>query len=311
MEKENRRRRHEEFDALHSIYGEDLLECESLVSELGPWKIRVGNIGDCDVILTLTLPSDYPSYTAPSPSLKASPWVLDTIRANKLISEMKEMWSADTEIAIVWAEHIRAVLADIHQDENEKNEEGQDSSLSENLNEGIRCFMPSTSKYGQSIRYFQESVILNDANRRKIYHSKPFHPPRSGSSETMISHVAHVTSMAHIDWVLAELLLNDKKVAKASHNMIAFNFFDDERNCFVSDNDDDGEKGSGSKLAALLEITDSKNVLVVVSRWFGGVLLGSRRFKYIASVAREALEEAGFITGKKKKDFTTLKNSRN
>ena len=46
---------------------------------------------------------------------------------------------------------------------------------------------------------------------------------------------------------LAELL-SDKKVAKATHNMIAYKFHDaDNGNRLVSDNDDDGEKGSGAK----------------------------------------------------------------
>ena len=34
----------------------------------------------------------------------------------------------------------------------------------------------------------------------------------------------------------------------------------------------------------------ANNVLVVVSRWFGGVHLGPARFKYIANTARELLE---------------------
>ena len=58
-------------------------------------------------------------------------------------------------------------------------------------------------------------------------------------------------------------------------------------------NDDDGETTAGAKLAALLELTGAQNVLVVVSRWFGGVLLGPARFKYIANTARALLDETG------------------
>ena len=115
----------------------------------------------------------------------------------------------------------------------------------------------------------------------------------------MIAHVARVESMEHVNWVLAELLFGDKKVAKATHNMIAYRFWDSETKCLVSDNDDDGEKGSGSKLAALLELSDAKNVIVIVSRWYGGIHLGPARFKYIASTAREALEEFGFLDARK------------
>ena len=65
----------------------------------------------------------------------------------------------------------------------------------------------------------------------------------------------------------------------------------------VSDNDDDGEKGSGAKLAALLEMSDTMDCIVVVSRWYGGIHLGPARFKHIASTARDALVESGLIGG--------------
>lgn len=50
--------------------------------------------------------------------------------------------------------------------------------------------------------------------------------------------------------------------------MIAYRFFDKDRGCLVSDNDDDGEKGAGAKLAALLEMADVRDVIVIVSRWY-------------------------------------------
>jgi len=51
---------------------------------------------------------------------------------------------------------------------------------------------------------------------------------------------------------------------------------------------------------------DVMNVVVVVSRWFGGILLGGDRFKHINNAARDALELGSHITsgttdeGKKK-----------
>lgn len=50
----------------------------------------------------------------------------------------------------------------------------------------------------------------------------------------------------------------------------------------------------------LLEILELENVLVVVSRWFGGTLLGPDRFKYINQAARDALELGGFLDEKEK-----------
>jgi putative IMPACT (imprinted ancient) family translation regulator len=55
------------------------------------------------------------------------------------------------------------------------------------------------------------------------------------------------------------------------------------------DNDDDGEDGAGSRLAQLLEMRGEDGVLVVVSRWYGGIKLGPKRFAHITNVARELL----------------------
>lgn len=49
------------------------------------------------------------------------------------------------------------------------------------------------------------------------------------------------------------------------------------------------------RLSHLMQILDVENVVVVVTRWFGGIHLGPDRFKDINNVARNALEECGFI----------------
>ena len=79
------------------------------------------------------------------------------------------------------------------------------------------------------------------------------------------------------------------------------------------DNDDDGESAAGGRLAHLLQILvrvvlfdavkqysirvlkDVENVLVVVTRYFGGIHLGPDRFKHINQAARNALEIGGFL----------------
>jgi len=90
-----------------------------------------------------------------------------------------------------------------------------------------------------------------------------------------------------------------------------------ERSRYVlSDNDDDGESAAGGRLAHLLQILvshlllwlivpleyylqDVKDVLVVVTRYFGGTLLGADRFKHINQAARDALELGEFIETKR------------
>ena len=41
--------------------------------------------------------------------------------------------------------------------------------------------------------------------------------------------------------------------------------------------DDDGETHAGGRMLHLLEILDATNVIVIVTRWYGGILLGPDR----------------------------------
>ena len=317
-DEDNASRRAEELDALRSFYGDDLLSSDptkeddggpSVASVDGPWRIRVAK----RIVLEIHLPSTYPSSTGtPTPILQAPQWALDEGRRSDLLAELEAMHVPDMEVAIMWAEHCRAELDDGNNSDAENgsdadnnddedgggtNQEGVDNDSSQSADTATKTFIPPSAKYGQPIRHFDSSVVMEEANRRPIHRGQPFHPPKSGPSELMLAHVASVESMDHVNWVLAELLFNDKRVAKATHNMIAYRFYDKERGCMVSDNDDDGEKGSGAKLAALLEMSDTMDCIVVVSRWYGGIHLGPARFKHIASTARDALVESGLIGG--------------
>ena len=66
-----------------------------------------------------------------------------------------------------------------------------------------------------------------------------------------------------------------------------------------ADCDDDGEDAAGGRLLHMLTLLDVRDVMVVVTRWYGGTQLGPSRFKYINNAARFALEEAGLINKEK------------
>ena len=48
--------------------------------------------------------------------------------------------------------------------------------------------------------------------------------------------------------------------------------------------------GAGSRLLHLLNMMDVNNMLVVVTRWYGGIHLGGDRWKHINNAARNAIE---------------------
>lgn len=97
---------------------------------------------------------------------------------------------------------------------------------------------------------------------------------------------------------IAHLLATDKKVARATHNITAWRIRDAVTDASYQDCDDDGETAAGSRLLHLLQVMDVWDVVVVVTRWYGGVHLGPDRFRLINQVAREAV--VGFATSSSK-----------
>jgi putative IMPACT (imprinted ancient) family translation regulator len=122
------------------------------------------------------------------------------------------------------------------------------------------------------------------------------------------AHVAQVKTTAEVDLVISNLMQN-KKIREATHNITAFRiqahntmvsffflfliisnfflFFLDK----IENRDDDGETGAGDKVLFMLQQKNAKNILVVVTRWFGGIKLGNDRFKHITNVAKELVEQ--------------------
>eukprot|EP00871_Galdieria_phlegrea_P004203 jgi/Galph1/4784/GphlegSOOS_G3499.1 len=88
---------------------------------------------------------------------------------------------------------------------------------------------------------------------------------------------------------LIEYLRQDRKIASATHRIAAWRIGTSNEQV-IQDWEDDGEKGAGHRLLQLLINTNSRNVLLVVCRWFGGILLGPVRFHYIQQAAKSALE---------------------
>lgn len=117
--------------------------------------------------------------------------------------------------------------------------------------------------------------------------------PITDRKSVFIGRACRITHHEQVPQALAYLMA-DKRIARAAHPII------NAWRCTVDgvmhqDNDDDGESAAGRGLAHLLQIMDLDNVLVVVTRFFGGIHLGPDRFKWINQSARNALEQGGFL----------------
>lgn len=124
----------------------------------------------------------------------------------------------------------------------------------------------------------------------EIIHGEPFTDRKS----TFQAHLAHVVTSEQVKQVVEELKEN-RKINNATHNVMAYRIFCEDRNSFLQDCDDDGEAMAGSRLLHLLQILEVKNIVVIVTRWYGGILLGPDRFKHYNNCARDVMKVAGLV----------------
>ncbi|KAG4440592.1 hypothetical protein IFR05_003909 [Cadophora sp. M221] len=109
-----------------------------------------------------------------------------------------------------------------------------------------------------------------------------------------IARSAPVSTPEQAKLYLQHLLNSDKKVRSATHNITAWRIQGD-NGVTYQDCDDDGETAAGGRVLHLMQLMDIWNVMVVVTRWYGGYQLGPKRFTIINTVARDAFVRGGFV----------------
>jgi len=122
--------------------------------------------------------------------------------------------------------------------------------------------------------------------------------PLTVNKSTFVARACPISSLAEATDSISHLLATNKKVATATHNITAWRIRSTNPQgqvTTVQDCDDDGENAAGGRLLHLMQLMDVWNVVVVVTRWYGGVKLGPDRFRLINNVAREVLLKGGFV----------------
>ncbi|KAI8633074.1 RWD repeat domain-containing protein [Xylariaceae sp. FL1651] len=112
---------------------------------------------------------------------------------------------------------------------------------------------------------------------------------------TFVARCAAVSSTAEAEAFVQHLLASDKKVRTATHNITAWRIRGPNNTAF-QDCNDDGETAAGGRLLHLMQLMELWDVMVVVTRWYGGHKLGPRRFALINQAARDSFVKAGLVT---------------
>ncbi|XP_064559559.1 protein IMPACT isoform X1 [Zonotrichia leucophrys gambelii] len=281
----------DEIEALSSIYGDDWC----VVDE--DEKIYCIKISDCldqpkwTLCLQVILPPGYPTAEPPIYQLNA-PWLRGQ-DYTELANSLEEIYlqNLGESILYLWVEKIREVLVekaqssdpepDIKKTTEEVDEDDGDDFLLD--------YQPTQEDQTKMLNYMT-SESHEDEELPPIHHGNPITDRRS----TFQAHLAPVVTTRQVKRVL-EKLYENKKIASATHNIYAYRIYCEDKQTFLQDCEDDGETAAGGRLLHLMQILNVHNVLVVVSRWYGGILLGPDRFKHINNCARNVLVEYNYV----------------
>jgi len=273
---ENLRTQQEEIEALSSIY-EDCFILESETRFTITIKEKCG-----DVLLSVSLHPNYPSG-APPTYQKSAPFLRgeEKQRICDLLDQVY-LENIGESVVFLWVEQIRTYLQ-------ERNDEAFARLESDFANEEI-----------DAIASIEEKLVATTLQKSHFCPEVTTGGTIEDRKSVFQGHTATVKSMDDVKAVIAKLYEN-KKIAHAAHNMYAYRIYSQEKQSWLCDCEDDGEDAAGGRLLHLLEILDAQDTLVVVTRWYGGILLGPDRFKHINNAARQVLESAGVISSKEEK----------
>ncbi|XP_027571679.1 protein IMPACT [Pipra filicauda] len=280
----------DEIEALSSIYGEDWC----VVDE--DEKIYCIKISDCldqpkwTLCLQVILPPGYPTEEPPIYQLNAS-WLRGQ-DYTELANSLEEIYlqNLGESILYLWVEKIREVLIEKAQSsEPEPDIKKTSEEVAEDDEDFLLDYEPIQEDPIKMLNYMT-SESQEDEELPPIHHGNPITDRRS----TFQAHLAPVVTTRQVKRVL-EKLYENKKIASATHNIYAYRIYCEDKQTFLQDCEDDGETAAGGRLLHLMQILNVHNVLVVVSRWYGGILLGPDRFKHINNCARNVLVEYDYV----------------
>ena len=267
-----------EIEAIQSIYGNDSLR------EADGDSVYILSIPNREASLRLSFPLDYP---------ESIPQLLGTERTGAHARKGYGNQVLETARATLFSVFTpgSVCLFDLLQELDTaltKESDGQQSTPATIDNDA--SLSPNAP---QSVLREEPHWILSSAVTEK--------------KSTFVARACSVTSPAQAQACIDNLLDSDKRAANATHNISAYRIHapstaESTNRVIYEDCDDDGEHAAGGRLLQLLKKMCVWDVLVVVSRWYGGVKLGPDRFNIINIVAREALVQGGWVVSRIEKD---------
>ncbi|CAG9467500.1 unnamed protein product [Pedinophyceae sp. YPF-701] len=282
MSAEDAEEREMEMQAIEAIYDQDA-RCDRAASVI---EVHVPDRAHPrKVVLRAHLPCDYPSTAGP---------VLEFLSPHLDAAQREWCSSGASDLVVPGASCIYPVAEWLREQEHLWATDGAEPADGDPGGGKL-----SEEQEAELAAAVEKHCAFVDDVASTIITGEPFTERKS----TFQAHVCPVKSAAEVD-AFVEALFRNNKVRNATHNILAYRIWVDERQAWLQDcddgvgPDDPGEDAAGGRLLHLMQVADVKDCAVVVTRWYGGVLLGPSRFALINNAARQLLEQTGYIVQK-------------
>lgn len=226
---------------------------------------------DRDISITIILPDDYPSISPPTFVL-SGPY-LSREQKEQLHNSLNEIYIENLGFPVIynWISLVQDFIQDLPP---------QEPAVSQ------------SSNLSDDVANFEEEEDDMD-----IKHGDVFTDRKSAFQ----AHLAVVKNKKEVDRVMT-ILKSNSKIARATHNILAYRFITEANGKPIHHHDceDDGEHGASSKMLELMDRMKADNVMVVVTRWYGGIHLGPDRFRHINNLTRQILTDNNYGAKKAK-----------
>jgi len=117
----------------------------------------------------------------------------------------------------------------------------------------------------------------------------------TSKKSTFVARSITVKSLSEARLALQKLMASNGELRDASHNITAWRVSGNHG--IIEDSNDDGEAGGGRHILGLMQADNVVNVLLVVTRWYGGIMLGTDRWRIMSQVSRDALSQRLRVAG--------------
>lgn len=291
MTENNSQRQQEEIEALEAIYAQDELK---ILSRESPFALQVQvKAGPGRVLVArFHLPEHYPSTSPPIYEVEPAPWIPESW-GEDVASGLLDAWVPDSESLFTGIEWLRAFVQDNCPSLPEEPLGGDQESVSHHPDPATPS--PESLQKPAAPGMSKEEMRAKMEEELGVVHGPELIDRRS----SFVAHLAPVHSVDEIKRV-HEHIVSERRVAKATHNIYAYRIQQDNGQ-ILQDQEDDGETAAGGRLLHVMQMLGVVDVLVVVSRWYGGIMLGPDRFKHICNVGRALLDSQGYLKEGKKR----------